>query len=55
MPSKSEAQRKALYAKFGSAWVHEHHFDKVKPDPKVKPRGPHKTKGNRKTKGKVKK
>jgi len=57
MPSKSEKQRKALYAKFGSAWVHEHHFDKIRrgarPDPKVKPRGPHKSKGTR-TKGKKK-
>ena len=42
MPSKSVAQRKALYAKKGSAWVHAHGFDKLapgakksyKPDPK---------------------
>lgn len=42
MPSKSEAQRKALYAKKGSAWVHAHGFDKLasgakktyEPDPK---------------------
>lgn len=26
MPAKSEAQRRLLYAKFGSAWVHKHHF-----------------------------
>ncbi len=26
MPAKSEAQRRFLYAKFGSAWVHRHHF-----------------------------
>lgn len=29
MPSKNRRQQKALYAKFGSAWVHEHHFDEV--------------------------
>jgi len=27
MPAKSEAQRRLLYAKFGPAWVKEHHFD----------------------------
>lgn len=27
MPAKSEAQRKALNAKFGHAWVKKHHFD----------------------------
>lgn len=27
MPAKSEAQRKFLFAKFGEAWVREHHFD----------------------------
>jgi len=27
MPAKSEAQREALNAKFGHAWVKRHHFD----------------------------
>ena len=27
MPAKSEAQRKLLNARFGHAWVKEHHFD----------------------------
>jgi len=27
MPAKSEAQRRFLNAKFGHAWVKEHHFD----------------------------
>ena len=27
MPAKSEAQRKALNAKFGHKWVKAHHFD----------------------------
>lgn len=27
MPAKSEAQRKALNAKFGHEWVKEHGFD----------------------------
>jgi hypothetical protein len=27
MPAKSEAQRELLNAKFGHAWVKEHHFD----------------------------
>lgn len=27
MPSKSKAQSKKLNAKFGHAWVKEHHFD----------------------------
>jgi len=27
MPAKSEAQRKALNAKFGHAWVKKHHYD----------------------------
>ena len=31
MPSVSDAQRRALYAKKGSAWVHAHHFDVVDP------------------------
>lgn len=26
MPAESEAQRRLLYAKFGSAWVHKHGF-----------------------------
>ena len=26
MPAKSEAQRRYLYAKFGTDWVHRHHF-----------------------------
>lgn len=26
MPARSEAQRRYLYAHFGSAWVHKHHF-----------------------------
>jgi hypothetical protein len=29
MPAVSRKQQKYLYAKFGSAWVHAHHFDKV--------------------------
>jgi hypothetical protein len=29
MPSKSEKQRKALFAKKGEKWVKEHGFDKV--------------------------
>lgn len=27
MPSKSDAQRRYLNAKFGHAWVKKHHFD----------------------------
>lgn len=27
MPAKSEAQRRALNAKFGHDWVKRHHFD----------------------------
>ena len=27
MPAVSEAQRRKLYAMFGSAWAHRHHFD----------------------------
>lgn len=27
MPAKSQAQRAYLNAKFGHAWVKEHHFD----------------------------
>lgn len=27
MPAVSQAQREALNAKFGHAWVKEHHFD----------------------------
>lgn len=37
MPSRSNRQRKALYAKKGSKWVHEHHFDKVKKRKRKKP------------------
>jgi hypothetical protein len=29
MPSKNDAQRRALEAKKGHAWVKAHHFDKV--------------------------
>ncbi len=29
MPAKSRAQQKALYAKKGSKWVHDHGFDKI--------------------------
>lgn len=29
MPSKSEKQRRYLYARFGKAWVEAHHFDVV--------------------------
>jgi hypothetical protein len=36
MPSKSEAQRRALYAKKGAAWVKKHHFDKVEGKSKKK-------------------
>lgn len=36
MPSQSERQRRYLYAKFGSAWVHAHHFDKLAPGKKRK-------------------
>ncbi len=40
MPARSEAQRKALYAKFGAAWCKEHHFDnKGKLPARVKPKG----------------
>lgn len=39
MPAKSEAQRKALNAKFGHAWVKKHHFDnKGKLPARVKPK-----------------
>jgi hypothetical protein len=31
MPSRSEKQRKYLYARFGAAWVKRHHFHVVKP------------------------
>lgn len=27
MPAKSQAQRRYLAAKFGTAWMHAHHFD----------------------------
>lgn len=27
MPAVSKAQQRYLYAKFGAAWVHAHHFD----------------------------
>ena len=27
MPAKSQAQRRYLAAKFGTAWMHEHGFD----------------------------
>lgn len=30
MPAKSRKQQRALYAKFGSKWVHAHHFDKLR-------------------------
>ena len=30
MPSRSNKQRKFLYANKGPAWVKAHHFDKVK-------------------------
>lgn len=33
MPAKSEAQRRALNAKFGHAWVKRHHFDNKGPLP----------------------
>jgi hypothetical protein len=33
MPAKSEAQRRALNAKFGHAWVKRHHFDNAGPLP----------------------
>lgn len=47
MPAKSEAQRKALNAKFGHAWVKKHHFDNTGKLPaRVKPKG--------KSKGRVK-
>jgi hypothetical protein len=26
MPAKSQAQRRFLFARFGSAWAHRHHF-----------------------------
>jgi hypothetical protein len=29
MPAKSRKQQKYLYMKFGSAWVHRHHFDQI--------------------------
>ncbi len=29
MPAKSRKQQRYLYMKFGSGWVHQHHFDKV--------------------------
>ena len=39
MPAKSEAQRKALNAKFGHKWVKAHHFDnKGKLPARVKPK-----------------
>jgi hypothetical protein len=38
LPAKSRKQQRALYAKFGSAWVHEHHFDKLAPKAKAKPK-----------------
>ena len=45
MPAKSEAQRKALNAKFGHAWVKAHGFDnKGKLPARVKPK---KTKGGK--------
>jgi len=34
MPSHSERQRRFLYHKFGSAWVHKHHFQHLKAGPK---------------------
>ena len=29
MPARSRKQQRYLYSKFGSAWVHAHHFDKL--------------------------
>ncbi len=47
MPAKSQAQREALNAKFGHAWVKKHHFDnKGKLPARVKPKA--KKKGKRK-------
>lgn len=31
MPARSRRQQRALYAKFGRAWVKAHHFDTVRP------------------------
>jgi hypothetical protein len=47
MPAVSQAQREALNAKFGHAWVKKHHFDNKGPLPahanakKTKSRNPH--------------
>ena len=39
MPAKSRKQQRKLYAKYGAAWVKEHHYDNsFKPDPKPKPK-----------------
>ena len=45
MPARSEAQRRLLYARFGSEWVHKHGFankgklpEHVKPKAKKKPK-----------------
>ena len=42
MPAKSRAQQRALYAKFGSQWVHAHHFDRIAGEPKKAKKKPKK-------------
>lgn len=32
MPAVSVAQQRLLYARFGSAWVHAHGFNVLRPD-----------------------
>jgi hypothetical protein len=46
MPSVSQAQRAKLNAKFGHAWVKEHHFDNKGPLPKYAHDAPKKKKRN---------
>jgi glutamyl/glutaminyl-tRNA synthetase len=29
IPAKNRRQQRALYAKFGAAWVKAHHFDRI--------------------------
>lgn len=45
MPAVSKAQQRYLYAKFGAAWVHQHHFDnptKGEPEHVVRKKHAHK-------------
>jgi hypothetical protein len=47
VPAKSQAQRGYLAAKFGTAWLHKHHYDNKGPLPAHVAKKP-KKKGKRK-------